>query len=220
MKRIMIADKQIILRDGLKAILERDEEIYVCGVAADVNEAYEMCAKETPDLLLIDIEMINGDGFKVMRRIKKEFSDVRILILTTSSDFEAVSTALSSGTNSYILKTVGEKELINIVKNAAAGYCVFDPDIEDIIRSKFFLNVDSVNASFGKLSDKDENMLFYLTLGKSNKEIANLMFLSEGRVKNRTTELMGRVGAENRTQLAVFFERNYSHVMLRRRNQV
>ena len=207
MVQIVIAAVPGIARDGLKTILEKDDSISVCGVASCVHEILEMCAEKTPDLIIMDIEMLGA-----AETIRREFPKIKVVILTDAKDYQTISMAFSCSVDGYILKNIREENLISVIKNISDGYCVFDPNIKDVIRGAVSSSNRVFSGAIENLDDRDKDMLIYISQGKSNHEIAELTFLSNGRVKNRVTELMRMFGVENRTQLAGVLFRQYPNL--------
>jgi DNA-binding NarL/FixJ family response regulator len=200
MIKIIIADDEKILRNGLKTILEQDPVVHVCGLAANGNEAYNLCSKIVPDLILMDMKMPECGGDEATRKIKKSFPKVKILILTTFNDPQTVSAALSSGADGYILKDVDEERLVSAIKNTLSGMSVLGTEIFENIKVKFY----QTNPLSKKLTDRDRELLSLVADGNSNKEIAEKMFLSDGTVRNNISILLEKLALKDRTQLAVY----------------
>ncbi|MDR2737074.1 MAG: response regulator transcription factor [Gracilibacteraceae bacterium] len=200
MIRVMIADDEMIVRFGLKTILEKDEEISVCGFAADGLEAWELCAQKKPDLILMDIRMPRCNGDVATCRIKEAFPHIKVLILTTFYDKQTVSAVLSSGADGYLLKGVNEAKLVNAIKSTLAGVNVFDTEVFNNIKIKFYSGESSVN----NLTERERELLSWIANGNNNKKIAEKMFLSEGTVRNNISLLLEKLELNDRTQLAVY----------------
>ena len=134
MIRVVIADDIQILRQGLAAILGRDKEISVAGLAADGQEAWELCKKEKPDVVLMDMRMPEYDGSWGITRIKEDFPEVKILVLTTFDDKETVEAAVGSGADGYILKEMEDERVIQSIKAVCAGIRVFGDSVFEGMR--------------------------------------------------------------------------------------
>ena len=205
MIKVILADDVKILRAGLKAVLVSDEDINVVGEASDGKEAYEMCVRLKPDVVLMDMRMPDYDGGYGTRKIKDTLPDVKVLVLTTFDDKETVEKAISSGADGYILKEMDNDKIINSIKAVAGGINVFCDNIFRSIKKDVLLQQDAKNFD---LSDREIEFLRLICDGYDNKEIASRLFLAEGTVRNGVSGLLEKLGLKDRTQLAVFAIKN------------
>ncbi len=207
MIRILLADDEVILRDSLKYILERDNDIQVIDSVGNGFEALESCKKALPDLILMDIMMPVCDGVEGTRLIKSLFPSVRIIILTTFKDEVYLLNALKYGANGYLLKDIRAEELLVAVKNSANTLGVIHNDALKLIANRIsqYANSDALKAN---LTEREIEIIRQIVNGKSNREIASSLYLTEGSIKNSITVLLDRLKLNDRTQLAVFAVRN------------
>ena len=205
MIKVILADDVKILRAGLKAVLVSDEDINVVGEASDGKEAYEMCVRLKPDVVLMDMRMPDYDGGYGTRKIKDTLPDVKVLVLTTFDDKETVEKAISSGADGYILKEMDNDKIINSIKAVAGGINVFCDNIFRSIKKDVLLQQDAKNFD---LSDREIEFLRLICDGYDNKEIASRLFLAEGTVRHGVSRLLEKLGLKDRTQLAVFAIKN------------
>lgn len=205
MIKIVIADDDSIVRNGLKTIIEQDKDIKVCGVAENGNVAYDLCRSMSPDLVLMDMQMPACDGSDATKRIKTDFPKIKVLVLTTFDDKETVSKALSSGADGYVLKGVDENKLSNAIKSTVMGVNVFGTAVFNSIKNKYVSRTDTKQA---KLTPREKELLILVAQGLSNKEIAGKMFLSDGTVRNNISSLLEKLNMKDRTQLAVYAVKN------------
>lgn len=205
MIKIVIADDNSIVRNGLKTIIEQDKDIKVCGVAENGNVAYDLCRSMSPDLVLMDMQMPACDGSDATKRIKTDFPKIKVLVLTTFDDKETVSKALSSGADGYVLKGVDENKLSNAIKSTVMGVNVFGTAVFNSIKNKYVSRTDTKQA---KLTPREKELLILVAQGLSNKEIAGKMFLSDGTVRNNISSLLEKLNMKDRTQLAVYAVKN------------
>ncbi|KKM08658.1 LuxR family transcriptional regulator [Clostridiales bacterium PH28_bin88] len=219
MIRILIVDDQILLRESLKSIIECDNEIDVIGCAENGFEALRMCDELLPDLVLMDIKMPLCDGVEGTKLIKARHNTIKVLILTTFDDDENVTRALKNGADGYILKDVTPEELILIIKNAVKGFYILSNKTYGTVAKR--LDEDrTVHKDFqpDKLGDKSERgmvlkdaelkILRLIAEGKSNREIASVVYLSEGRVKNIISEMFTKLKLRDRYQLISYAYKN------------
>ena len=205
MINVILADDVKILRAGLKAVLVSDEDINVIAEASDGKEAYEMCVRYKPDVVLMDMRMPDYDGGYGTRKIKDTLPDIKVLVLTTFDDKETVEKAISSGADGYILKEMDNDKIINSIKAVAGGINVFCNNIFRSIKKDVLLQQDGKNFD---LSERDVNILRLICDGLDNKEIASQLFLAEGTVRNSVSKLLEKLNVKDRTQLAVFAIKN------------
>lgn len=205
MINVILADDVKILRAGLKAVLVSDKDINVVAEASDGKEAYEMCVRYKPDVVLMDMRMPDYDGGYGTRKIKDTLPDIKVLVLTTFDDKETVEKAISSGADGYILKEMDNDKIINSIKAVAGGINVFCNNIFRSIKKDVLLQQDGKNFD---LSERDVNILRLICDGLDNKEIASQLFLAEGTVRNSVSKLLEKLNVKDRTQLAVFAIKN------------
>jgi DNA-binding NarL/FixJ family response regulator len=202
--KVIIADDDDIFRNGLKIIIEQDKDIKVCGLAGDGNAAYNLCKSENPDIVLMDMQMPYCDGSDATFKIKQEFPNIKVLVLTTFDDKATVSKALTSGADGYVLKDVDENKIINAIKSTLLNINVFGKSVFDNLKNKLINN----SAPAVKLTNRETELLVNVAKGLSNKEIAKTMFLSEGTVRNNISALLLKLKLRDRTQLAVYAVKN------------
>lgn len=205
MIKIIIADDVRILRTGLKAIFMQADDIEVVGEAENGQEAFEMCVKLHPDVVLMDMRMPDFDGGFGIKKIKSHFKDIRVLVLTTFDDKETVEKAVASGADGYILKEMDSEKIINSIRSVADGITVFCDNVFRSIRMEF----SSVHESKKfDLTERERDFLRLICEGCDNREIASRLFLAEGTVRNGISRLLEKLSLKDRTQLAVFAIKN------------
>ncbi len=207
MIRIIIADDIQILRQGLKAILTRDQDLEVVGLAADGKEAWEQCRSLRPDVVLMDMRMPEYDGSWGSARIKEDFPEIKILVLTTFDDEETVEAALKSGADGYILKEMEDEKVIQSIKAVCAGVQVFGESIFQGMRRQLTEKKRLPSRPEG-LTRRELEIMGCVARGMDNKEIAGELFLAEGTVRNNISRLLEKLHLKDRTQLAVFTIKN------------
>ena len=191
MIKAVIADDIQILRQGLRAILEQDKDIRVVGLAADGREAWQLCRKHRPDVVLMDMRMPEYDGSYGITRIKEDYPDIKVLVLTTFDDRETVDAAVGSGADGYILKAV------------CAGIRVFGGSVFEGMRRQMASGKTKADMA-GDLTPRERDIMRLVARGMDNREIAGALFLAEGTVRNNISRLLEKLKLKDRTQLAVF----------------
>jgi DNA-binding NarL/FixJ family response regulator len=205
--RVLIVDDQALLRESLRFLIERDPEIKVIGAAANGNEAVEFCAANPPDVVLMDIVMPECDGVAGARLIKSNHPEIKVMMLTTFGESERVTEALQSGADGYLLKDVNPDTLVQAIRSLAAGLPVMHPQVfEALLRpapgkdGEVFVE----RKTAIHLTARELEIIGMIVDGKSNKEIAVQLHLSEGTVKNFLTIILNKLKLKDRTQLAVY----------------
>lgn len=214
MIKVVIADDILILRQGLRAILSQDSEIHVEGLAADGREALELCRKHRPDVVLMDMRMPQYDGSWGIAQIKKQFPQIKILVLTTFDDQETVDAAVANGADGYILKEMADDKVIQSVKAVCAGMRVFGDSVFEGMRRQMHSarapkpQDEKMAARIDSLTERERDIMRCVARGMDNKEIAAELFLAEGTVRNHISRILEKLSLKDRTQLAVFTVKN------------
>jgi DNA-binding NarL/FixJ family response regulator len=203
---ILVIDDDKLVGLSLKAIIEADKEICVCGIGYNGHDAVAMYDEFQPDILLMDIRMELMTGLEAGEIILAKYPEARILYLTTFADDEYIIKALRIGAKGYILKQNFES-IIPSLKAVSAGQSVFGEDIIAKIPSLLSENRKADFSALG-ISEKESEIIRHIAEGLSNREIANLLFLSEGTVRNSISVIMEKLNFKRRTQLAVFYYKN------------
>lgn len=212
MINIVIADDIQILRQGLKAIFAREADIQVTGLAANGKEAWELCRQEPPDVVLMDMRMPEYDGTYGIRRIKADFPEIKVLVLTTFDDRETVERAIASGADGYILKEMEDEKVIQSVKAVCSGIRVFGGSVFEEMRRQMTAQPASDQPAAAALpvdlTPRERDTIRLVAQGMDNREIAAELFLAEGTVRNNVSRLLEKLNLKDRTQLAVFAVKN------------
>jgi DNA-binding NarL/FixJ family response regulator len=205
--RVLVVDDQVLFREALVTLLGARPEVEVVGEAGDGQQALERAAALQPDVVLMDLHMPVLDGIATTRRLRVEQSGVRVLALTTFDDDEDVFAALRAGALGYLLKDVSSDRLVEAVLSAARGESVLQPSVAAKVVARFAQLDDAPRPRSQPLvvplSERELDVLRLLADGCSNREIAAALFLAEGTVKNHVTNVLGKLGARDRTQAAL-----------------
>ena len=207
--KVLIADDVMILRQGLRAVLEQDEGISVVALAENGKDAFEKCKVYQPDVVMMDMRMPDYDGAYGIRAIKEQCTDVKVLVLTTFDDEETINKALSSGADGYILKEMEDAKVIASVKSVHAGISVFGDGVYRVMRKRME-EVDSTpkreERTDGEtiLTARELDVVKLVAQGYDNKEIAGELYLAEGTVRNQISKILEKLELKDRTQLAVY----------------
>lgn len=205
MMKVIVIDDDKLVEMSLTTILQSDSEIEVVGSGHDGIEAVELYKMEHPDIVLMDIQMKEMSGLEAAEQILALNKDAKILLLTTFSDEEYIVKALGLGVKGYILKQDFEA-IIPALKAVNGGQSVFGGEIVSKIP---VLSAPKSSFSYEEynISEKEQEVIEQVAMGKSNREIAQDMYLSEGTVRNYISNILDKLSLRDRTQLAVFYFR-------------
>jgi DNA-binding NarL/FixJ family response regulator len=202
--RVLICDDQDLVCDGLKAILGTAPDLEVVGAAKDGAEALELIPASRPDLVLMDLKMPGMNGVHATRRIRQEFPQIQVLVLTTFDADEWVFDAVRAGARGYLLKDTPRERLLAAIREAAAGETPVDPGVAGKLFAHVVQQSSVPDASIAALlSEREREVLGLLGKGLSNAEIAARIYLSEGTVRNYVSSIFEKLGVSDRTQAAI-----------------
>ena len=204
--RIVIADDHTIFRQGLRMLLAQEDDMEVVGEAADGIEALELAKKHKPDIILLDIAMPAMDGVKVAGKIKKTLPQTKIIVLTSYSDDQFLFEFLKLGVSGFVLKDSASQELIYSIRKSNEGMVFFDPSVSKKVMEKFTQvsggKSDFVN--YGKLSDREKEVLRLVAEGCATKEVAEKLYISPKTVENHRANIMKKLNIRDRTGLTKY----------------
>ena len=192
--RIMIVEDQRIVREGLRAVLEDEDEIVIVGEAANGQEAIELFAQLQPDVVLMDLQMPVIDGPEATRRIRELSPDARILVLTTYATDEFIFKALRAGAQGYLLKDASANELLDAIHSIHAGQTLLAP----AVAARLVLGVSAGGQE--SLTPRELEVLTLIGQGRSNGEIAAMLAIAPRTAKVHVQNILGKLGATNRTE--------------------
>ena len=201
--RILIAEDQRLIREGLAALLGPEPGLEVIGGADDGIDAVQTCLSLKPDVVLMDLSMPRMDGIEAIRQIRRQRSDARILVLTVTESEETVAEALRAGADGYILKHVGREELIEAINAALEGRTFFSAGVsEDAVRR--YLTRAGNGGTGTPLTARERQILRLITEGYRNREIAAHLFISVKTVENHRANLMRKLDLHNAAELTAY----------------
>lgn len=203
----MIADDHSMIREGLRNLLEIDGDVKVIAEAGDGDECLEKLKAEKPDVLLLDINMPNKNGLDVLKIIRKEKMNVKVLILTIHNEIEYLMSAVEIGIDGYILKDSESSVLKKAIFTINNGDTFIQPSLTPMLNSRM-VRKESDKIKIESLTKREFDVLKLLAQGLFNKEIASTLNISERTVKNHVSNIFKKIGVADRTQAAVFAIRN------------
>lgn len=203
MLRILLVEDQMIVRQGLKVILEQNEQMRVTHEASNGVEAINILEKHLIDFIMMDVRMPVMNGIEATRKIKQLWPDIKILMLTTFNDDDYVMEALKEGANGFLLKTANPERLIEAVHSCMNGGLVLHDEVAAKVMPRLLQHADKPSVEID-LSPRELIITKLVGEGLTNREIASELFLSVGTVKNHLTQILQKLDLRDRTQLAIF----------------
>ena len=206
--RVLLVDDQALFREGLDTLLSVHKDIQVIGQASNGQAAVDLALKLRPDVILMDMQMPILNGVGATRRLKGSLPDCRIIVLTTFDDKETIFDALRAGAVGYLLKDVGSAQLAESIRRTARGESILDPSVAAKVVAEFSRVSSLVTAASSEvlaepLSEREIEVLRLVTVGMSNREIAQKLIISAGTAKTHIHNLCGKLGVHNRTEAAM-----------------
>ncbi len=207
MIKIMITDDHKMIREGIKQLLELNENISVVNMASDGNECLDILKEKEVDVLLLDINMPNKNGLETLKEIKESKLDVKVIILTVHNEADYLMRAVEIGAHGYVLKDSGSAELVHAIKTVMEGESYIQPDMIPMLNSKMVVR-NKDKEKIKELTKREMEVLILVSEGMFNKEIADKLHISERTVKNHISSIFRKIDVADRTQAAVFAIRN------------
>ena len=200
MIRVLIADDQMLIRQGIRTLLEMDQGISVVGEAADGAETVERVLAISVDVLLLDIRMPCRDGIEVLRVLSEREALPPTLILTTFDDSDVVLDGIRAGARGFLLKDVSYQQLLAAIRAVAGGATVFQPAVtERLLRAGSAVRIDA-EAPREQLTAREVEVVRLMAGGYTNREIARALGTAEGTIKNHVSSILAKFGARDRTR--------------------
>jgi DNA-binding NarL/FixJ family response regulator len=201
--RVVVADDQPLVRAGLRMILETEPHIEIVGEASTGVEAIEVCEREHPDVVLMDVRMPVMDGIEATRRVTSAAEPPRVLVLTTFDLDEVVYDALRAGASGFLLKDAPEERLITAIRVVAEGGSLFAPTVTRRLIEEFANRGHTEPARVEGLTGREAEVLQLVARGMSNTEISAELFISENTVKTHVARVLMKLGLRDRVQAVV-----------------
>jgi two-component system, NarL family, response regulator DevR len=203
--RLLVVDDHEVVREGLVALLSRREEFQVVAEAGTVAESLAAVRRFEPDLVVMDVRLPDGSGIEACREIRSEFPSTRIVMLTSYPDEEAVLSAILAGASGYLLKQIRGRDLVTALQAVGRGDSLLDPAVTERVleRVRRIANGDEKDE-LSELTAQERKILKLVADGKTNKEIAAEVFLSDKTVKNYVSSILSKLNLQRRAQAAAF----------------
>ncbi|MBU5311319.1 response regulator transcription factor [Tissierella carlieri] len=204
--RVLLVDDHSVVRDGLRLLLQLNDGLEVCGEAATLKEAIMMTIDTNPDVVLLDFKLPDGDGVNGCISIKNLFPNIKIIILTAYAEQHIVMETIRAGADGYLLKNIESEELIKTILSVHNGESVLDPSVTEGVFNSIKLDNQKIEES-SEFSPRETKILQALSLGKTNKEIAESLSISDKTVRNYISNIFKKINVSNRTEAASYWIR-------------
>lgn len=204
-KSILLVDDHAIVRQGIRMILERSPELRILGECATLKEAYARIASETPDLIILDLKLPDGEGSLGCRELRKRAPSTKILVLSAFSDDALVVECIRNGADGFLLKNIDTMSILTAVRRVLSGESVLDSSmlasVLDAVRATHAPSPDALTAL-------ETDILDLLTTGMTNREIAARLYIAEKTVRNYVSRILKKIQVKNRTEAALYWSRH------------
>ncbi|MCA9959821.1 MAG: response regulator transcription factor [Anaerolineales bacterium] len=204
MIKVIICDDQAIIRDGLEMLLKLERDMEVVGLAQNGAEVVELAATLMPDLILMDLKMPGLNGVEATRRIRAQYPEMKILVLTTYDDDVWLFDAIRAGASGYLLKDTPREKVLEAIRGTVSGQAFVDPAVAGkLLQQTANQQVKPATQITDKLTGREEDVLRLMARGLSNAEIAAQLYLSEGTVRNHVSAIFTKLDVADRTQAVI-----------------
>jgi two-component system response regulator DevR len=208
--RLLVVDDHEVVRQGLAALLDRRPGFEVVAQAETVAESLAQAAKYEPDLVIMDVRLPDGSGIEACREIRATLPNTRVVMLTSFPDEEAVLSAIIAGASGYLLKQVRGRDLVAALEAVGRGESLLDPAVtEKVLERVRRVATGAATDELADLTSQERKILLLVAEGKTNKEIADEVFLSDKTVKNYVSSILSKLNLQRRTQAAAFVAKHH-----------
>jgi two-component system response regulator DevR len=208
--RLLVVDDHEVVRRGLVALLDRRSGFEVVAEAGSVAESIDAAARFEPDLVIMDVRLPDGTGIEACREIRAARAETRVIMLTSYPDEEAVLSAIIAGASGYLLKQIRGRDLVAALEAVGRGESLLDPAVtEKVLERVRRVATGAATDELAELTSQERKILLLVAEGKTNKEIAADVFLSDKTVKNYVSSILSKLNLQRRTQAAAFMAKRH-----------
>ncbi|WP_326952873.1 response regulator transcription factor [Amycolatopsis sp. NBC_01286] len=202
MLRVFLVDDHEVVRRGVADLLDEDEELTVIGQAGSVSQALARIPALDPDVAVLDVRLPDGNGIELARELRSKLPELKVLMLTSYTDEQAMLDAVMAGASGFVIKDIKGMDLVSAVQDVGAGKSLLDAHATAALMAKL-RESQAKKGPLSDLSDQERKLLELIGEGLTNRQISERMFLAEKTVKNYVSRLLTKLGMERRTQAAV-----------------
>jgi len=207
--RVMLVDDHEIVRDGIRAMLETQDDIIIATEAGSVRDAIDEAARTRPDVIVMDVRLTDGSGIEATREIRAARPATKVLMLTSFADDEALFASIMAGASGYVLKQVKSNDLLHAIRAVGAGDSLLDPSVTTAVLDRLRKGKQLMgDEKLARLSPQEERILQQIADGKTNKEIGDDLSLAEKTVKNYVSSILSKLEVARRAEAAAYLARH------------
>ncbi|MBT8213350.1 MAG: response regulator transcription factor [Acidimicrobiia bacterium] len=204
--KVLLVDDHEVVRRGVADLINGEDDLTVAGEAGSVDEAIRRVGYDEPDVVVLDVRLPDGSGVEACREIRSRWPDVRVLMLTSYADEEALIASIMAGASGYVLKKIDSTDLIRSIRKVADGESLLDPSMTERLFSKI-RGDEPEDPLLARLSPQETKILDLIAEGRTNREIAEELFLAEKTVKNYVSNLLAKLEMNRRSEAAAYAAR-------------
>jgi two-component system, NarL family, response regulator DevR len=209
--RILLVDDHAIVRQGLRMVLESEDDLQVVGEADTMRAAVDAAVRTRPDVVLMDVRLMEGNGIEATREIRARTTHARVIIVTSFDDDEALFAAIMAGASGYLLKRIDAAQLVRAIREVANGRSLLDPAVTDRVLQRLRRDPNATkDDKLARLTAREDGILRLVAEGKTNAQIAKVVHLSELTVKNHVSTILGKLEVARRTEAAAYLVKRTS----------
>ena len=205
--RVLIVDDHEVVREGLRALLRRRSNLAVVGEADSVASAIEEAKRTEPDVVVMDVRLPDGSGVEACREIRAQRPETKVIMLTSYADDDAVFASIMAGATGYLLKQTRTQALTDAIERAMRGESLLDPAVTQRVLERVRTASTAKDDELSLLSEQERKILDLIAEGKTNKEIAKDVYLSDKTVKNYVSSILSKLNLRRRSEAAAFIAR-------------
>jgi DNA-binding NarL/FixJ family response regulator len=204
--RIELVDDHEVVRQGLKAMIDAEDDLTVVGEAGTVEEAIRRVGFDEPHVVILDVRLPDGSGVEACREIRTRWPEINVLMLTSFADDEALFSSIMAGASGYVLKQIKGTDLLDSIRKVGRGESLLDPEMTDRVFRRI-RGEEPDDPLLAKLSAQERKILDYIARGLTNRQIAEEMFLAEKTVKNYVSNVLSKLEMSRRSEAAAYAAR-------------
>ncbi len=204
--KVVLVDDHEVVRQGLKTLVDSEEDLEVVGEAGDVDNAIRQVGYHSPDVVVMDVRLPDGTGVEACREIRSRWPQVKVLMLTSYADEEALVSSIMAGASGYVLKRIDSADLVDAVRKVGSGESLLDPNLTERLFARI-RGDEPEDPLLARLSPQERKILDLIAQGKTNRQIAEDLFLAEKTVKNYVSNLLSKLEMSRRSEAAAYAAR-------------
>ncbi len=204
--KVVLVDDHEVVRQGLKTLVDSQDDLEVVGEAGDVDNAIRQVGYHSPDVVVMDVRLPDGTGVEACREIRSRWPEVKVLMLTSYADEEALVSSIMAGASGYVLKRIDSSDLVDAVRRVGNGESLLDPNLTDRLFARI-RGDEPDDPLLARLSPQERKILDLIAEGKTNRQIAEELFLAEKTVKNYVSNLLSKLEMSRRSEAAAYAAR-------------